>query len=80
MYYEINVSKQVTKEDGYILSEYGRYVHLFATAKRSITGERELKRVYHHIKRAFPEPMFNIIVTRWDETGTDMSNFFKLKK
>jgi hypothetical protein len=54
MYYEINVSLN------------GR--HFFATAKRSITSQSDLKKVYPVIKAKFPEEEgFTIMVSEHPE-------------
>jgi hypothetical protein len=67
MYYEINVSKKITKNDGFIQSEIGKYHHLFATAPRSITSEKELIKVYKVFKKKFPEPEFEMMIHRDDQ-------------
>ena len=64
MWYEINVARLVR----------GRYYHFFATDKRSITTRTELNQVYSKIKEAFPEPEYEVSVTRYEETGTPFSN------
>ncbi len=65
MYYEINVAKQ----DFIGTSERFTYKHFFATAKRSITTENELKEVLKHLVVAFPKPEFDITVTMYEERG-----------
>lgn len=69
MYYEINVSKRITKDDGMIPSVIGQYHHFFATAKRSIQDWKTLKKVYKTFKTVFPEPDYKIDITKWDEVG-----------
>jgi hypothetical protein len=69
MYYEINVSKKITKDDGMIPSVIGQYHHFFATAKRSITDLKTLHKVYKVFKKVFPEPNYKIDITKWEETG-----------
>ena len=56
MYYEINVSLNGA--------------HFFATAKRSITNEYQLERVYNIFKEKFPkEDGYAITVTKWEKVG-----------
>ena len=56
MYYEINVSLN------------GR--HFFATTKRSITSESDLKKVYPVIKAKFPkEEGYEIMVGKYPEVS-----------
>lgn len=55
MYYEINVSMN------------GR--HLFATAERSLTSEREARQVAVMIRARFPEPEFKVTVRRYETVG-----------
>lgn len=64
MYYEINVAKKTTKDDGYIPSEIGKYHHLFATAKRSITDSKELDKVMKVFAEKFPEPEYSISISK----------------
>lgn len=56
MHYEINVSHN------------GR--HLFATAPRSVTSERELRTVFSELHSRFPEAEgFEVTATRWETVG-----------
>lgn len=64
MYYEINVSEK--RKDG-------DYWHLFATHKRSVTTQGELKHVYTLLLKAFPFPEFKIDVVKWKERGTGIN-------
>ena len=62
MYYEINVSLN------------GR--HLFATAERSATNEREAKRLYNLFKEKFPEAEgYDITITKWEKIGEIIEKF-----
>jgi hypothetical protein len=80
MYYEINVAKKITKDDGMIPSVIGQHHHFFATAKRSITDEKTLKKVYHVFRNVFPEPEYKIDITRWEEIGHGVDPMSLLKK
>lgn len=60
MYYEINVSKKDGKNS---------YKHYFATAKRSITFEKEMILMVKHFSIVFPEPEYHIMVTYYSESG-----------
>ena len=69
MYYEINVALN------------GK--HFFATDKRSIRHESELKRVYKVFQEKFPtEEGFDIIVSQYETSGTfvDMEKFMEAIK
>ena len=59
MYYEINVSKK----DGRI------YRHLFATAKRSCSSNREAAKVLHELLEKFPDPLYKVSMIKWEEEG-----------
>jgi len=60
MWFEIIVSKDGT--------------HFFATAKRSITTVEQAKEVYRVFKRKFsPYDGYKITVSRWQETGRDVT-------
>jgi hypothetical protein len=61
MYYEINIS------------ENGK--HLFATAERSITDEKQLKIVYDKLATAFPVPQYLITVLRYEKTGVAVKGY-----
>jgi len=65
MYYEINVAKQ----EFIGTSSRFTYKHFFATAKRSITTESELKNVLKCLVVAFPKPEYDITVTRYETSG-----------
>jgi len=68
MYYEINVAKLVK-----VHSRSCSYKHFFATAKRSITTEFELKEVLKHFLVIFPSPEFLMNVTRYQEIGEGLN-------
>jgi hypothetical protein len=76
MYYEINVAKLSTAKTGYAV---GKYVHFFATSNRSITDKETLKEVYVELKKAFPEPQYNMTVAYCSETkeGIDIDELLK---
>lgn len=71
MYYEINVSKKDSKNT---------YKHYFATAKRSITSEKELIPMVKHFSTVFPEPEYKITVTCHSEAGVGLDVDELLKK
>lgn len=60
MFYEINVSLN------------GR--HLFATAERSLTNERDARALYADFATRFPADQgFKISLTEWNKTGRDLA-------
>lgn len=61
MYYEINIAKRNAK---------GEYIHYFATAERSITTIDNAKEIYNELCKAFPEPNYNITVSKIEKIGT----------
>jgi hypothetical protein len=64
MHYEVNVSLR------------GR--HLFATHARSATNEAEARRVYAHLRAAFPSrDGYDVDITRWEETGRNVTEEFE---
>lgn len=65
MYYEINIS------------ENGK--HLFATAERSITDEKQLKIVYDKLTAAFPQPQYVITVTKYQMIGNAVKGYSNIK-
>jgi hypothetical protein len=68
MHYEINVSKLATTD-----LNQKRYLHLFATAERSIGTMAELRRVYALFLQKFPvEEGYALTVTEYRETGTQI--------
>lgn len=60
MYYEINISQR---------DEDGRYQHLFATHKRSLTSRERAKRAYGLLVSRFPEPEFKLSISLYWEAG-----------
>lgn len=71
MHYEIIVCKLNEKD--------GHYYHLFATADRSCQNLHSLKEVYKELKEKFPEPLYKISVTYWENRGTPINNIDELK-
>ena len=71
MYYEINVAKQ-RKYTGSLSSTY-QYVHLFATAKRSLTDREATIKLLQEFTEKFPEPEYNISVSYYEESGQGWS-------
>ena len=69
MYYEINVSKKTS----------AGYRHFFATAERSLSSELQALTVLQALLTAFPEPEYNISLTRWEHKGQGI-NIKKLIK
>ncbi len=67
MHYEINVSKCDNPVGRG--TERPRYSHFFATAERSITTAKQCKAVYDELVKAFPEPDYQISITRNETTG-----------
>lgn len=65
MYYEINVSKKRVR-----FGNAPQYVHYFATAERSITTTEQLKEILEHFVSIFPEPEYNISISRDDQSKT----------
>lgn len=63
MYYEINVSKHL---------KHGRYVHLFATAERSLRDLKEAREVYGLLIAAFPSPEFHMSVSLCTKSMTPL--------
>jgi len=61
MYYEINIAKRNAK---------GEYIHYFATAERSITTIERAKEIYTELSNAFPEPEYNISVSKIEKIGS----------
>jgi len=78
MFYEINVAKD-TKSN---YRNEVNYRHFFATAPRSITTDDELKTALEIFMVAFPEPMYNITVTRDDQRseGVNIEDFLNKKR
>lgn len=70
MYYEINIAKRNAK---------GEYAHYFATAERSITTIESAKEIYTELNNAFPEPEYNITVSKIEKIGyhIDVNTFKK---
>jgi len=72
MYYEINIAKRNAK---------GEYHHYFATAKRSITTIEKAEEIYGELSKAFPEPEYNIMVSKFEKIGSLIDvNTFKNEK
>ena len=63
MSYEINVAKK---------NANGEYHHWFATAERSIDTRDKLIKVLKEFRIAFPEPEYNISITRYENIGYGM--------
>ncbi len=57
MWYEINVSERID----------AHYVHLFATHERSLTNEKQMKKVYGHLITKFPSPDFCVSVIKCEK-------------
>jgi hypothetical protein len=64
MYYEINVAKRHSTLD--------RYIHYFATAKRSLLTLGEAEIVLAQLRAAFPAPMYKVTVSRYDTLQCDI--------
>lgn len=64
MHYEINIAK---KE-----KDSSSYRHFFATAPRSITDDQKLFEVVRELKKKFPEPEYNLTVSKWETIGKDV--------
>ncbi len=58
--YKINVAKKDSR---------GMWGHLFATDTRSLHTESEAKELYELFKEKFPEPDYDILVTRVETIG-----------
>lgn len=65
MYYEINVAKK--REYRGSLSATYQYVHLFATAKRSLTDRESTIKLLQEFTEKFPEPEYAITVSYHEE-------------
>lgn len=70
MYYEINVAKNTGKK---AWNGDHEFRHLFATAERSITTERELKQALMIFTEKFPYPEYNVSATRWENRGQGLN-------
>jgi len=58
--YEINVA---------VKNKRGHWCHLFATDPRSCPDEKAAERLYELFKEKFPEPDYDISVTRLETIG-----------
>lgn len=74
MHYEISVSERVGPNG------HRRYRPLFATHPRSISNEGEAKRTFERIAEAFPEPAYQVSVTKWEERGEPVSFTMTVKQ
>ena len=75
MFYEVNISKFNKK------TVPNSYRHYFATAPRSITNKLDLKIILEDFVVKFPEPEFNITVTKDEQVqkSVDIKEILNLK-
>jgi len=64
MWYEINVGRLRKCADG-----KQRYVHFFATHKRSLTTEREAREALEIFRDKFSAPWYKIDIKKCEEIG-----------
>lgn len=67
-HYEINVAAL----DGVTFDKKPRYIHFFATHKRSCTTHGEVREVYNALVKAFPAPKFKIDITYYVGGGQEV--------
>ena len=70
MHYEINVSKHDGSFDAF---GNARMRHYFATAPRSLSTKLEAQEMYEHFIGLFHTPTFNVTVSRWVNSGTNVT-------